>query len=361
MDQSGQYESVPLQKKTESWSSASIPFRRLLPIRKGQYERRFVRKYMRVPDQRRSFRLNFYESDRPYTCWRQLLLRRWLATQLPHGAYITGNEFDINLYNTKSIPHDDAVMFQFVMPESVAQPGPNLLRLSQRMKRPWEHASVRAQYLNAKYNTGDVSMVTRSQQFAATPFFPLTPPQQNALKHLLCPSDLDPTWKVGLFVEDPGHTFSVIVSLVRMDSGSENGSSCVIDDILILDTVILKRGEWFASIAGQNIAIAMALNYSMPGARPENLFDLVNRVRRPVTDVATTFLQAEEGDDGFCQHWNTYFLYQILVKREDPEAMYERLIAMGPQKRWQLIVNFANAAVSDSAVTSIPVQESNNY
>lgn len=336
-------ESLPVQKR-----------RRLLPIREGQYGRRFVHNYLRLPEGD-YFKMNFYENDRSYMCWRQLLLRQWLAKQLRQmsNVHITGNEYDINLFRVGSISNNDAIMFGYVMPEKV-QPPPQLLRIAQTMKLPWEHPSVRARYLNAKYNTGEIrTVMTRSHEIASTPFIPRSPREQTILEQLMCPEKNAGAayWKLGLFVEDPGHTFSIIVSISRKQSAE--GSRCVIDDILILDTVIFNReNDWFAGKTKENIAIAMALNYALSSAQksdPDNLFDLVQRVRRPMTEGPTTFLQKDE-EHGFCQHWNTYFLFQILVMHEDPEQMYERLIDMKPEERWKLIVNFANDAVT------IPIQ-----
>jgi hypothetical protein len=334
--------------------SASLPLqkrRRLLPIRKGQYERRFVHDYLRLPE-RGYFEIYFHDDGRQYWCFRQLLLRRWLAQQLEfvnrlntrHPAYITGNEYDIELFQIKNIPHDDAVMFDFFMPETI-QPTPQLLRWGQRLNKPWDHAQVRAQFLNEKYDETDASKrMTRSRAVVHTPF--LFPYQaRDAVQRLMCPPDAPAQWKVGLFILVPGHTFAVIVSLIRRETG------CFIDDILVLDTAILKRGESSVKQKREDIAIAVALH--SVSSHPENIFDLVQRVRRPVTDGPTTLLQENEGDDGFCQHWNTYFLYQILVRHEDPTQMYERLIAMGPRERWDLIVEFANDAVT------LPVQPSN--
>jgi len=340
----------------DSHSESSLPLhKRLLPIRKGQYDRRFVGAYIHLPEG--SFRTWFHNNDSQYECLRQLLLRRWLVKQLEAvsrlgrrgHAYITGEEYDLELDTADSIADDDLVLFEAVLPTK-PQPDPRLVHLGRRLKKPWEHSDVRARYLGVKYNLRE-PRTRRARNRQPLPFRFTSPKAKEAVRRLMCLDQGPPIWSVGLFVAKPEHTFAVIVTLIRQDR--DGVPVCILDDILILDTVIAaksSRASWVGTDSQEAIAIAMALK--SVSQTPQDLFELVNRTRRPTSTQISGHVNLQQHEDhGFCQHWNTYFLYQILVMREDPEQMYERLLSMEPDERWRLIVDFANNAVS------LPVQQ----
>lgn len=356
----------------------SLPVqRRVLPIRKGQYKRRFMFGHggRGLKFQRGNFDTNFQ-------CQRQKLLRAWLATQLPPHTFITGYEYDIRLPESIDLDDSDVALFKVGPVPGWVNLDPRLVFWSKQMKTIWTNPEVRDRYLNEKYDTQTYDQRIQKavkydlaqnlqpndytvEQFMKYPHYPATASFgfqrvhiAKAVQKLMCMPD-QTSWQVGLFAILPGHTFSIVVQMgKRSPPFTDDPPTCFIERILILDTIIFDKFNIPMQYRKQDVAIAITLNSVLPV--PQNLFELVNRVWRPKNNSLTIYLQ--ENEKGFCQHWNTYFLYQVLVLNEDPDLMYARLASMSPQARQQLIVDFANDAASEAlemqgSGMTLPVQE----
>lgn len=367
----------------------SLPIqRRALPIRKGHYKRRYMFRYGGRADH---FRRMKYDDN--FECHRQKILRAWLASKLPPHTFISGYEYDIKLSDNIELDDSDVALFKTNKPV----PGwinldPRLVFWSQQLSRVWIEPEVREKYLVEKYGTQTYEKRIQKaaehdmkqnlqpnnyaiEQFMKYPHYPATASFgfervhiAKAIQNLMCMPDQS-SWRLGLFVHVPGHTFSIVVQMgKRSPPFTEDPPTCFIERIFILDTIIPDKFDVPMEYVKQDIAIAITLNSVLP--IPQNLFDLVDRVWRPRVESGLILLQEHE-KEGFCQHWNTYFLYQVLVKDEDPGAMYDRLVSMSPEARQELIVDFANEAASEAleipqilqtkqTLTTLPVQLPDN-
>lgn len=240
----------------------------------------------------------------------------------------------------------DSVLFKNRKEIRKVNPTNDLMQVSKIMKQPWTSRSVRTKYLTNKYTPATTYRKTRQQKKVYIPYR-IYEEGRESLSQLLCPMDEEPmNWRVGLFVNIPGHTFSLVVDMTK-----DSTSKPFIKSVLVMDTVILTKKAYAPQFDAIDAAVAMALKDV--SCTSQDLFDILKRVHRPI--IGRIFYLQKNEQGGYCQHWNTYFLYQVLVKHEDPNAMFNRLAAMGYKRTEELIRDFANEAVNEYT-PSIPLQ-----
>ena len=113
--------------------------------------------------------------------------------------------------------------------------------------------------------------------------------------------------------------------------------------------------------------MAIQLLYLADGA--ENTLDRLMAVTHYVTSnkIDEPANLQEQEEEGFCQNWDTFFLYMTMVRGFDPTRVFEALAWLYPPQRKKLIQNFANemaaqaqvkAFVGDLMPSSVPIHSS---
>ena len=96
----------------------------------------------------------------------------------------------------------------------------------------------------------------------------------------------------------------------------------------------------------------------------EDIFYVTNVVKSRSVDQPIR-IQEGEGKEGFCQHWDTFFLYMTMVRGFSPLDVFERLARMSAKERSELIYNFSNEVAQEAQVkafvgtmtpSSVPIQ-----
>jgi len=145
--------------------------------------------------------------------------------------------------------------------------------------------------------------------------------------------------QIGLFVAIPGHIFSVLVS--------KEGN--VVTDITIMNTALFPVGYTSPDTVEHRFGIVKVLLYAVD---PINTFvDLMNRCHVVESNIVTTpqSIQSRE-KHGYCQHWDTFFLYNTMVIGMEPRDVFERVLGMEWGAREEMIRQFAND-IAQSAQT----------
>ena len=264
---------------------------RLMPIRKKTHHRKWV--------------LN---PDR--TCVRQLLIRQWLGAELSNipTAAITGKATDMILFPEYS---------DFIV--------------------KWLHRGGSPEGLQeALYPTG---VTVESLEINDDDFSNYQAERYGrALIHLFSDEKLT---SIGLYVETLGHIFSVLVS--------KEGN--VVTDITMMNTVLYPIGYTSPDIVRERFGIVKVLMYAVD---PINTFvDLMNKCHVVQSDLVATpqYIQQRE-DDGFCQHWDTFFLYNTMVIGMNPRHVFERVLGMEWGEREEMIRQFANEVAQAAQIKS---------
>lgn len=77
----------------------------------------------------------------------------------------------------------------------------------------------------------------------------------------------------------------------------------------------------------------------------DSLMQVTDVVRSNKTDVP---IDLQAMDEGFCQHWNTFFLYMVLVRNHTPRGIFKQVAALQPEERRDLIQDFSNELAQEA-------------
>lgn len=266
--------------------------RRLLPLRKGHMRRRFA-------------------------CGRRSALRRWLADQLQGvEAAISGNGMDLIVDVTAHDAGGDP---------------PDVTALVTAVVDDVPDAEVDALALS-----GDAADVR------------VAPGLPDALVDFMESPDVT---HFGLFVRvaPPPHTFAAVVEKRRRPSGS----GPVVKHVLLLNLWEYDRPtQNYVRLAVARALYRLTAPYTrVSGGRQQHFRQVLARTRqvRP-PGVADFNLQAGDPDGGFCQHWNSFMLYHVLVEGRQPADVFAELHALSPQQRGALIVDWSNWAAGQASL-----------
>lgn len=58
---------------------------------------------------------------------------------------------------------------------------------------------------------------------------------------------------------------------------------------------------------------------------------------------------------GYCQSWDSYLIYHVLVLHENPGQLFQHLLRLAPRQRQQALLDFTNALVYNRTPTTLPV------
>jgi hypothetical protein len=280
--------SVPTQRRPQR------SVQRLMPIRKTTQHRKFG-----------------YNPGDP--CIRQLLLRQWLGMELSNipTAAITGKAVDMILF-----PEDIRFLEKWLSKGGSAEGLQNALY----------PMGVTAESLNQLLTDGYSFGLYQAKSYG------------EHLKPLMSDEKLT---EIGLYVGTLGHIFSVLVS--------KEGN--VVTDITIMNTVLYPIGYTSLDTVRERFGIVKVLLYAVD---PVNTFvDLMNRCHHVHSNLVNTpqYIQSRE-DVGYCQHWDTFFLYNTMVVGMEPRDVFERVMGVEWGAREEMIMQFANDVAQSAQIKS---------
>jgi hypothetical protein len=248
------------------------------------------------------------------SCIRQLLLRQWLGMELSNipDAAITGKDADMKLF-----PEDIHFLDKWLSKGGSAE----------GLQEALHPTGVTAESLK--------SMVTGP--FGSIGLY-YAKVYGEHLKPLMSNEKLS---KIGLYVQTYGHIFSVLVS--------KEGN--VVTDITIMNTILYPIGYTSSDTRRERFGIVKVLLYAVD---PINTFvDLMNICHHVHSNLVTTpqYIQSRE-KDGYCQHWDTFFLYNTMVIGMEPRDVFERVLRMEWGAREEMIMQFANDVAQSAQIKS---------
>jgi len=149
----------------------------------------------------------------------------------------------------------------------------------------------------------------------------------------------------------------------------------VIVNVTVMDTYMfplvyddIDQYQWHIAYKEKiRFYLAIQLLYLVDAS--ENTLDQLMTVTHYVTSnmIDEPANLQEQEVEGFCQHWDTFFLYMTMVRGLDPTRIFERLAQLYPTQRKKLIQNFANEMavqaqvkpfVGDLFPSSVPIHSS---
>lgn len=274
-------------------------------------------------------RKNPHTSNRKHSCTRRWLVRQWLAAELQNvpTAAITGEVRDLMLN------------------ELQASPTPFL--------REWMARGASAEALTAALHPVGVTAQSIHQLRVSAGQGWLTDTLQ-AFAERTSRLFHDPALThIGLYIAEPGHIFATLVTK----------AGHVITDIAIMDTVVYPRGYTDPTTYETRFYIVEAIMRAAPTVNTfQNLWSACHFMHSTREIAGPRNLQI--GEDKFCQHWDTFFLYHTMVKGYSPEYVFQEVLHMDPRARLDMIRNFTNQVAEaaqvmshtwSDATTSVPV------
>lgn len=292
---------------------------------------------------------------RRHSCVRKELTRQWLQLELlskPH-AKITGNIVDIDLTD---LWVKETIGEQFYLQFIANHPGVNTVDQVQKVQR---------QYMYDIWSEDDDDDLTYDEFINSGYVTPLYNPD-NPLIDLL----RDPTLRqIGVYVtyhiRNAWHIFSVLVE--------KDGNTLV--NVTVMDTYMfpmvyddIDQSQWQIAYK-EKVRFYLAIQLLHLADGSANTLDQLMAVTQYVTSdiIDEPANLQEEESEGFCQHWDTFFLYMTMVRGVDPTRLFEKLARLYPTPRKRLIQNFANDMAAQAQVkpfvgdlfpSSVPIQMS---
>ena len=153
------------------------------------------------------------------------------------------------------------------------------------------------------------------------------------LINLMCSYEVK---RIGLFlrITPPSHTFGAILEK------DKNGDK--IKSVTLLNTYSWENGK-----KQKYIYLMVALHLYRLVCGKQNFRSLLHCIKQ-VHPTGKKQFNFQDGDPGagFCQHWNTFILYKILVGGKGPKAVFDALEQMSALERGTKIFEWANRVVN---------------
>lgn len=237
---------------------------------------------------------------RRFTCGRRAMLRGWLATELADvGAAMTGNGVDaiIDLSEFDPRAASTARMVKGATPDAQV-----------------DAAAARLQWRGVKVAPGVADAVAAFMRSADAAHFVLF-----------------------VRVGPPPHIFAVVV---------ERAGGPRVRHVLLLNPGLYEPRE--ANYL--TFMVALVVYGLAAGESVDDFRSLLAATRTAHPPGVPDFdLQEGDPDGGFCQHWDSFLLYNILVEGRQPHELLAQLAAMDAPRRGAMIVDWSNWAADQAA------------
>jgi len=294
---------------------------------------------------------------RRHSCVRKQLTRQWLWMELRDKPYATISRriVDIDLGDIETEKHTNVKSH-----EEFEEKHPNVIT-QQKME----------EFLVRQYIADEGVDGVEAEEYAADFKEDLYKPW-DVLYGIFQDAQIR---QVGLYVKyhwndkkgsiSGAHIFSVLVKKEQE----------IITGVTMMDTVLYpvsyddSVSDWefeydYNRVEQLRFSLAMRLLFLVDGKNTLESIMMATQFVKSREIGRTVDIQEGEGE-GFCQHWDTFFLYMTMVRGFHTIDVFNRLARMQPLERQKLIYNFTNeiareaqlkAFLGETAASSLPIQ-----
>lgn len=254
--------------------------------------------------------------ERKHSCVRKKLVRQWLAVELQKTvptAAITGEDEDLDLRELTYFPN------KFL--KKWIEEGASVEALDEAL------GGVTPQSIHQLRESAGEEWLTWTFEWFTR--------KTSRLFH-----DQALT-KIGLYISDRGHIFATLVSK----------SGDLITDIAIMNTIVYPKDYIDLDRAQEKFFIVEAIMHAAPAVNTfAHLMSVCHHMHSK--HIAKPYYLQKREVSGFCQHWDTFFLYHTMVKGMPPEYVFQEVMQMDPNARIEMIMNFTNQVAYAAQILS---------
>ena len=171
--------------------------------------------------------------------------------------------------------------------------------------------------------------------------YPERSPNHYELQDLLLDEEIT---SIGMFVAIPyTHIFSVLLTKDKD----------YIKDITIMDTNLYPYWYIYDEKYEQSLItqIIIALSSDIWNTTNEQSFAYYKSITHFVhSNVPEPINLQEHEEQGFCQHWDTFFLYMTMVRGMTPKQVFRNVARMAPDERNEMMIDFINQVAQEAQV-----------